>query len=75
MLYSFKGPFEALQADIADIRFLGKLTVDPKYYLLFVDLFTSMIYTYPMRNHKLLAKKKMLQFYQDIKKRELGKLD
>ena len=67
-LYSFKGPFEALQADIADIRFLGKSAVDPKYCLLFVDLFTSMIYTYPMKNQKILAKK-TAQFYQDIAKK------
>ena len=48
-LYSFSGTFEALQADIADIRFLVKLAASPKYCLLFVDLFTSMIYTYPMK--------------------------
>ena len=48
-LYSFKGPFEVLQADIADIRFLGKLVVDPKFCLLFVDLFTFMIYTHPIK--------------------------
>ena len=28
-LYSFKGPFETLQADIADIQFLAKSAVDP----------------------------------------------
>ena len=48
-LYSFKGPFEVLQADIADNRFLGKLAVDPKFCLLFVDLFTFMIYTHPIK--------------------------
>ena len=62
-LYSFSGPFDALRADIADIRFLGKSAPDPKYCLLFVDLFTSMIYTYPMKKHSLLAKK-MLIFYK-----------
>ena len=46
-LYSFSGPFEALQAHIADIRFWGRSAADPKCCLLFVDLFTSMIYTYP----------------------------
>ena len=56
-LYSFKGPFEVLQADIADIRFLGKSAAAPKYCLLFVDLFTSMIYTYPMKTRNLLARK------------------
>ena len=48
-LYSFSGPFEALQADIGDIRFLGRSAANSKYCLLFVDLFTSMIYTYPMK--------------------------
>ena len=53
--YSFKSPFEALQADIADIQFLGKSAVDPHYCLLFVGLFTNMICTYPMRKRKQLA--------------------
>ena len=56
-LYTFSGPFEALQAGIADIRFLGKLAADPKYCLLFVNLFTSMSYTYPMKRRSPLAKK------------------
>ena len=43
-LYSFSKPFEALQADIVDIRFLAKSAVDPKCCLLFIDLFTSKIY-------------------------------
>ena len=44
-LYSFDIPFQALQADIAYISFLARLAVDPKFCLLFVDLFTSKIYT------------------------------
>ena len=36
-LYSFHKPFEILHADIADIRFLAKSAVDPKYCLLLVD--------------------------------------
>ena len=56
-LYSFKSPLEALHADIAGIRFLDKLAVNVKYCLLLFYLFTSVIYTYLMRNHKLLAKK------------------
>ena len=56
-LYSFHKPFEMLHADIADIRFLAKSAVDPKYCLLLVDLFTSKIYVYPMKNRILLAKK------------------
>ena len=59
--------------DIADIRFLAKLAVDPKYCLLFVDLFTSKIYVYPMKNRSLLAKKVEL-FYNDIKNKRTGKM-
>ena len=47
--YSFSGPFQALQADIAYISVLARSAVDPKFCLLFVDLFTSNIYTYPMK--------------------------
>ena len=36
-LYSFKGPFELLQGDIADLRFLARSAGDPKYCLLVVD--------------------------------------
>ena len=39
-LYSISKPFELLHADIADIRFLAKSTVDPKYCLWIVDLFS-----------------------------------
>ena len=57
MLYSFKGPFALLYVDIADIRFLAKSAVDRKYCLLLVDLFTSKIYTYPMKKRSLLKQK------------------
>ena len=43
-LYSFSGPFQALQADRAYISFLARSAVDPKFCFLFVDLFTSKIY-------------------------------
>ena len=64
-LYSIGKPFELLHADIADTRFLAKSAVDPKYCLLLVDLFTSKIYIYPMKNRSLLAKKLKL-FYEDL---------
>ena len=48
-LFGIQSPFDLLHADIADIKFLAKSAVDPKYCLLFVDLFTSKIYTYPMK--------------------------
>ena len=49
-LYSIGKPFELLHADINDLRFLANSIVDPKYCLLIVDLFTSKIYVYPMKN-------------------------
>ena len=64
-LYSFSKPFEVLHADIADIRFFAKSAADPHCCLLFVDLFTQKIYTYPMKKRHLL-KKKMELFYEEI---------
>ena len=46
-----------MHADITDLRWLAKLPFDPKYCLLVVDLFTSKIYVYAMKNRSLLAKK------------------
>ena len=40
-----KAPFELIHGDILDIGFLAKSAGDPKYCLLFVDLFTFKIYT------------------------------
>ena len=56
-----------------DIRFLGKSAADPKYCLLFVDLFTFMIYTYPVKTRNILARKVAL-FYNDIKNKRSGKM-
>ena len=60
-----------MYADIADLTCLAKSGVDPKYFLLIVDLFTSKIYVYPMKNKSILAKKLKL-FYED-KKRQTKK--
>ena len=68
-LFSIGKSFELLHADIADTRFLAKSAVDPKYCLLLVDLFTSKIYIYPMKDRSLLAKKLRL-FYEDVKTKE-----
>ena len=70
-LYSFHRPFEMLHADIADIRFLAKFAVDPKYCFLLIDLFTSKTYLYPMKKRSLLAKKLGL-FYNDIQLKRTG---
>ena len=68
-LYSFKGPWEFLHPGITDIRFLAKSTVNLKYCLLFVDLFTSKIYTYPTKNRSLLRKNVKL-FCHELSKSE-----
>ena len=71
-LYSFNKPFEILHVDIADLRFLSKSAADPKYCLLLVDLFTSKINVYPMKNRSLLAKKLEL-IYNDNNLKEQEK--
>ena len=70
-LFSISKPFELLHGDIADTRSLAKSAVDPKYCLLLVDLFTSKVYIYPMKNRSLLAKKLKL-FYDDIQSKRNG---
>ena len=72
-LYSFNGPFQLLHADIADIRFFSKSATDPHYCLLFVDLFTQKIYTYPMKKRNLL-KKKMEEFYEEVSPKRKEKM-
>ena len=72
-LYSISKPFESINADITDLRFLAKSAVDPKYCLLVVDLFSSKIYVYPRKSRSLLAKKLKL-FYNDIKKKRTAKM-
>ena len=72
-LYSISKPFELLHADIADLRFLARSVIDPKYSLLVVDLITSKIYVYPMRNRSLLVKKLKL-FYEDIMQKRTGRM-
>ena len=72
-LFSIGKPFELFHADIADTRFLAKSAVDPKYCLLLVDLFTSKIYIYHMKNRSLLARKLNL-FYEDIKPKRTGRM-
>ena len=65
MPYSFDGAFQLLHADVANLEFLGKLAVDPKYCFLLIDLFTSKIYTYPkkLRRFMNLNKKINVQMF------------
>ena len=71
-LYSFHRPFEALEADIAYISFLARSSVNPKFCLLFVDLFTSKIYIYPMKKKKYFIEKLKL-FDKDVEKKGWSK--
>ena len=64
-LYSFEGLFQLLHTDMGNLEFLGKLATDPKYYLLFVDLFTSKIYVYPMKS-KTFILNEMEIFYKEV---------
>ena len=73
MLYNINKAFDLLHADTADTRFLAKSVVDPKYYLLLVDFFTSKIYVYPMKNRSLLARKRKL-FYENVSQKSTGRM-
>ena len=48
-LCSIDAPLQFFHADVADICFFSKSGVDPKYALLYEDLFSSKIYVYPMK--------------------------
>ena len=54
-----------MHADIDDLRFLGKFAPDSKYCLLLVDLFTSKIYVFGMKNRSLIPLK-LEKFYRDV---------
>lgn len=70
-LYAATKPYESMQADVADLRFT-RSGVGPKYTLLIVDLFSSYVYSYPMKKKSDLSKK-MSTFYSEIDaKREKG---
>ena len=64
-LYSINASLKFFHADVTDIRFFSKSAVIPKYALLCVDLFSSKIYVYPMKNKSNLARKMEL-FYKKI---------
>ena len=71
-LYSFNAPFQLLHADIANLEFLGKNATFPQYVLVIVDLFSSKVYTYPMKSRKQI-RQKLEQFYSDVKSKRKGK--
>ena len=51
-LYSFNAPFRLIHANVGNLEFLGKNASFPQYVLVLVDLFSSKIYTYPMKSRK-----------------------
>ena len=73
-LYSISKPFDLVHEDLADTKFLAKSAVDPKYCLLLVDLFTSKIYVFTIKNRSLLSKKLKLFDEEIQKKKRTGKM-
>ena len=71
-LYSFSAPFELFHADVGNLEFLGKNATFPGYVLVLVDLFSSKVYTYPMKSRKQIRQKPD-QFYQDVKEERKSK--
>ena len=56
-LYSFDAPLQLFQADAGNLEFLGKNATFPQYVLALVDLFSSKVYTYPMKSWKQIRQK------------------
>ena len=61
-----------MHADVGDLHFLGKSAADPKYCLLLVDLFTSKVYAYGMKNRSLIPLK-LEKFYKEVASRHKNK--
>ena len=68
-LYSFDGLFQLLHADGDNLEFLGKSATDSKYCLLFVNLFKSKVYVYPIKSRKSILNK-MEIFYKKVKEKK-----
>ena len=64
-LFSIGGPFQLLHADIADLSYLKPSASEPRYVLVAVDLFSSKIYTYPMKKRDNIVKYLTL-LYEDL---------
>ena len=70
-LYSFDGPFQLLHADVVNLELWGISATNPKHYLLFVDLFTSKVYVYPMKPRRSILNE-METFYKEIEGKRKG---
>ena len=71
-LHSIHAPFDLLDADFDDLHFLGKSAANPKYCLLLVDLFTSKVYVYGMKNRSLISLK-LEKFYKEVASKHKNK--
>ena len=72
-LYCFDAPFQLIHADVVgNLEFLGKNATFPRYVLVLVDLFSSKVYSYPMKSRKQILHKLEL-FYKDVKSKRKGK--
>ena len=71
-LYSFDGPFQLFHADVENLEFLGKNATFPQYVLVLVDLFSSKIYTFPMRSRKQI-RQRLEQFFEEVESKRKGK--
>ena len=71
-LYNFDAPFRLTHADVGNLEFLGKNAAFPQYVWVLVDLFSSKIYTYPMKSRKQI-RQKLQQFYEDVRGKRKGR--
>ena len=71
-LYSFDSPFQLFLADVGNLEFLIKNDTLPQYVLVLVELFSSKVYTYPMKSTKEI-RQKLEQFYRDVQSKRKGK--
>ena len=71
-LFSIQAPFDLLHADVGYLRFLGGSAADPKYCLLLVDLVTSKVYLYGMKNRSLIPFK-LEKFYKEVANKRKNK--
>ena len=73
-LYSFDAPFLLFHANVGNLKFLGKNATFPQYVLVLVELFSSKIYTYPMKSRKQI-RQKLEEFYRGVRsKRKCQKM-
>ena len=71
-LYNFDGPFHLFHADVGNLEFLGKNSTFPQHVSILVDLFSSKIYTFPMRSRNQISQR-LEQFYEQVKDKRNGK--